>query len=138
MTYGSATIWAPPLGLWFMLTSHRTDIRWARARPPPKPTDMMSAEAGDEKLGTVDEQMDGERRRIAQLRKDLEDREQRLRELQELSQGSGCCRTQGTQTSPRTVETQASASDMTRASETEAGRVKDKIETAQAALIGAL
>ena len=82
--------------------------------------------------------IDRERRRIAQLRKDLEDREQRLRELEELVQGSGCCRTQGTQTSPRTAETQTSASEKTRASETEAERVQDKIETAQTALIVAL
>ena len=82
----------------------------------------MSEGSGDDELDNLEEhplqqmdrerrRIDRERRRIAQLRKDLEDREQRLREFKELVLGSGSCRSQGTQTSPRTAETQASASE---------------------------
>ena len=84
------------------------------------------------------DRIDRERRCIAQLQKGLEDRAQRLRDLEDLVLGSGSCRSQDTQTSPRTAETQTSASEMTRASETEAERVQDKIGTAQTALIVAL
>ena len=84
------------------------------------------------------DRIDRERRCIAQLQKDLEDRAQRLRELEDLVLGSGSCRSQDTQTSPRTAETQTSASEMTRASETEAERVLEKIGTAQTALSVAL
>ena len=76
------------------------------------------------------DRIDRERRCIAQLQKGLEDRAQRLRELEDLVLGAGSCRSQDTQTSPRTAETQASASEKTRASETEAERVQDKIGTA--------
>ena len=82
--------------------------------------------------------IDHERRCIAQLRQDLEDRAKRLREFEDRVLGSGSCRSHETQTSLRTAETQTSASEKTRASEMEAERVQDKIETAQTALIVAL
>ena len=91
------------------------------------------------------QQMDRERSRIdhercciAQLRQDLEDRAKRLREFEDRVLGSGSCRSHETQTSLRTAETQTSASEMTRASETEAERVLEKIGTAQTALSVAL
>ena len=77
--------------------------------------------------------IDHERHCIAQLRQDLEDRAKRLRDLEDQVLGPGSCRSRtclATVRSPRTAETQTSASEMTRASETEAERVQDKIGTA--------
>ena len=79
------------------------------------------------------DRIDRERRCIAQLQKDLEDRAKRLRDLEDQHLGPGSCRSRtcpATVRSPRTAETQTSASEMTRASETEAERVQDKIGTA--------
>ena len=76
--------------------------------------------------------IDHERHCIAQLWQDLEDRAKRLRDLEDRVLGSGSCRSRtcpATVRSPRTAETQTSASEMTRASETEAERVQDKIGT---------
>ena len=85
--------------------------------------------------------IDHERHCIAQLRQDLEDRAKRLRDLEDHVLGLGSCRSRtcpATVRSPRTAETQTSASEMTRASETEAERVQEKIGTAQTHLLGAL
>ena len=87
------------------------------------------------------DRIDRERRCIAQLQKGLEDRAQRLQDLEDLVLGSGSCRSRtcpATVRSPRTAETQTSASEMTRASHTEAERVQEKIRTAQTALSVAL
>ena len=87
------------------------------------------------------DRIDRERDRIAQLQKDLEDRAKRLRDLEDQVLGPGSCRSRtcpATVRSPRAAETQTSASEMTRASHTEAERVQEKIRTAQTALSVAL